>query len=159
VVFQQDGAPPHWARSVREFAFLACIFLGAGLVVVDQLRGLRAHTIFCRLISPCGDTLRTLFTRLLWPPSSCEDTLRTLFIRLLWPPSSCEDTLRTLFTRPLWPPYVKWSSECCRDRNSYTANAGEHLEGNWILLAHLTFHENARMLKLFSILQYWFYRQ
>jgi hypothetical protein len=27
------------------------------------------------------------------------------------------------------------------DRNSYTANAGEHLEGNWIPLGHLTCHE------------------
>jgi hypothetical protein len=37
--------------------------LGAGLGVMDQFRGLRAHPILRRLISSCGDTLRTLFTR------------------------------------------------------------------------------------------------
>jgi hypothetical protein len=34
-----------------------------GLSVMDQFRGLRAHPILRRLISSCGDTLRTLFTR------------------------------------------------------------------------------------------------
>jgi hypothetical protein len=43
--------------------FLTCIFLGAGLGVMDQFRDLRAHPIIRRLISSCEDTLRTLFTR------------------------------------------------------------------------------------------------
>jgi hypothetical protein len=46
-----------------------------------------------------------------------------------------------------WTPYVP--------RNSYTASAGEHLEGNWVLLGHFM-PRKARMLKLFSILQHWF---
>jgi hypothetical protein len=55
--------------------------------------------------------------------------------------SSCEDTLSTLFTRPLWPPSMNRSSEFCCVWNSYTANAGEHLEGNWIPLGQRTCHE------------------
>jgi hypothetical protein len=39
------------------------------LGVMDQFRGLRAHPILCRLISSCKGTLRTLFSRPLWPPS------------------------------------------------------------------------------------------
>jgi hypothetical protein len=34
-----------------------------GLGMMDQFRGLRAHPILRRLISSCGDMLRTLFTR------------------------------------------------------------------------------------------------
>jgi hypothetical protein len=54
--------------------------------------------------------------------------------------SFCEDPLRTLFTRPLWPPSMNWSSELLL-RPKHTADAGEHLEGNWIPLGHLTCHE------------------
>jgi hypothetical protein len=36
VVFQQDGAPPNWARIIREF-----LDMGAGLGVMEQFRGLR----------------------------------------------------------------------------------------------------------------------
>jgi hypothetical protein len=39
------------------------VLLGAGLGVMDKFRGLRAHPILRRLISSCGDTLRTLFIR------------------------------------------------------------------------------------------------
>jgi hypothetical protein len=55
--------------------------------------------------------------------------------------SSCGDTLRILFTGHLLPPSMNWCSELFLDRNSYTANAGEHLEGNWIRLGHLTWQE------------------
>jgi hypothetical protein len=48
--------------------FLTCIFLGDGLGVMGQYRGLRAHPILLHLISSCEDTLRTLFTRALCPP-------------------------------------------------------------------------------------------
>jgi hypothetical protein len=46
-------------------AVLATLMSGRkyGLVVMDQFRGLRAHPILRRLISSCGDMLRTLFTR------------------------------------------------------------------------------------------------
>jgi hypothetical protein len=84
------------------------------------------------------DTWRTLFTRSLWPPSSCGDTLRTLFTR---PLSSCGDKLRTLFTRPCDLPSWAETQNCCCDRNSYTANAEEHLAGNWIQLGRLTCQE------------------
>jgi hypothetical protein len=67
VVFQQDGAPPHWARTIREF--LDMDFLGAGVGVMGQFRDLRAHPILRRLISSCEDTLRILFNRPLLPPS------------------------------------------------------------------------------------------
>jgi hypothetical protein len=87
--------------------FLRCIFLGAGLGVVDQFRGLRAHPMLRRLISSCGDALRTSFTWTLWPPSWTE------------------------------------AQNCCFDRDSYTANAEEHSEGNWIPLEHLTCHERS----------------
>jgi hypothetical protein len=43
-------------RIVRDF--LTCVFLGAGLGVVDKFHDLRAHPIIRRLISSCGDTLR-----------------------------------------------------------------------------------------------------
>jgi hypothetical protein len=39
--------------------FLKCIFLRAGLGVMGQFRGIRAHPISRHLISSCGDTLRT----------------------------------------------------------------------------------------------------
>jgi hypothetical protein len=46
-------------------AVLAALLSGRkyGLGVMDQFRGLRPHPILRRLISSCGDTLRTLFTR------------------------------------------------------------------------------------------------
>jgi hypothetical protein len=34
-----------------------------------------------------------------------------------------------------------WLKQFTVNRNSYTANAGEHLGGNWIPLGHLTCHE------------------
>jgi hypothetical protein len=44
--------------------FLDIHFPGLWVVgVMDQFPGLRAHPILLRLISSCGDTLRTLFTR------------------------------------------------------------------------------------------------
>jgi hypothetical protein len=43
--------------------YVACIFLGAGLGMMDQFCGLCAHPILRHLISSCGDTLRTLFTK------------------------------------------------------------------------------------------------
>jgi hypothetical protein len=52
--------------------------------------------------------------------------------------SSCGDTLRRLFTRPVWLPRWTGAQNCCCDENSYTANAGEHLEGNWLPFGHLT---------------------
>jgi hypothetical protein len=52
VVFQQDGAPRHGL--VLPENFLTCIFLGAGLGVMDQFRGLRAHPIPRNLNSSCG---------------------------------------------------------------------------------------------------------
>jgi hypothetical protein len=61
VLFQQDGAPPHWARIVQEFLLIH--FFDAALGAMDQFRGLRTHPILRRLISSCGDTLRILFTR------------------------------------------------------------------------------------------------
>jgi hypothetical protein len=61
VVFQQDGAPN--IGLLLSENFLTCIFLGAGLGVMAQFRGLRAHPILRRFISSCEDTLRTLFTR------------------------------------------------------------------------------------------------
>jgi hypothetical protein len=42
-------------------AVLSALMSGLGLM--DQFRGLRAHPTLRRLISSCGDTLRTLFTR------------------------------------------------------------------------------------------------
>jgi hypothetical protein len=54
--------------------------------------------------------------------------------------SSYGDTLRTLFARPLCPPQWTEAQNCCCGRNSYTANAGERLEGNCIPLGHLTWH-------------------
>jgi hypothetical protein len=53
VLFQQNGAPPHIGLVLSE-NFLKCIFLGAGLGVIDQFRGLPTHPILCRLISSCG---------------------------------------------------------------------------------------------------------
>jgi hypothetical protein len=106
VVFQQDGAPPQIGLVLSE-NFLTWIFLSAGLGVMDQFRGLRAHPILRRLISSCGDMLRTMFTR------------------------PCDLPRRTE------------AENCCCDRDSYTANAGEHLEGNWIPLGHLTCHESS----------------
>jgi hypothetical protein len=46
-------------------AVLAALMFGRiyGLGVIDQFLGLCAHLILRRLISSCGDTLRTLFTR------------------------------------------------------------------------------------------------
>jgi hypothetical protein len=46
-------------------AVLAALMSGRkyGLGVMDQFRGLRALPILGRLISSCGDTLKTLFTR------------------------------------------------------------------------------------------------
>jgi hypothetical protein len=46
-------------------AVLAALMSGKkyGLGVMDQFRGLRAHPILRRLISSCGDMLRSLFTR------------------------------------------------------------------------------------------------
>jgi hypothetical protein len=46
-------------------AALAALMSGRkyGLGVVDKFRGLRTHPMLRRLISSCGDTLRTLFTR------------------------------------------------------------------------------------------------
>jgi hypothetical protein len=61
VVFQQDGAPPCW--EILSENFLACIFLGTGLGVMDRFHGLRAHLILHCLGPSCGDILRTLFTR------------------------------------------------------------------------------------------------
>jgi hypothetical protein len=54
-VLQEDGL-------ILSYHFLTYIFLGAGLGVKDQFRGLRAHPLLCRLISSFGDMLRTLFT-------------------------------------------------------------------------------------------------
>jgi hypothetical protein len=39
--------------------FLTCIFLDAGLGVMDQFRGHRAHLILRCLVCSCGDTSRT----------------------------------------------------------------------------------------------------
>jgi hypothetical protein len=46
-------------------AVLAALMSGRkyGLGLMEQFRGLRAHPILRRLISSCGDMLRTLFTR------------------------------------------------------------------------------------------------
>jgi hypothetical protein len=107
------GVPARWCTPN---IVLTCIFLGAGLAVMDQFRGLHAYPIIHRLVSPCGDTLRTLL----------------------------ED-----------PCDLSWWTEaqnCCYDRNSYTANAGEHLEGNWITLGHLTRHERRAC---WSCLSFW----
>jgi hypothetical protein len=50
-------------EGVTEKALFGNAVLGAGLGVMDQFRDLRAHPILRRLISSCGDTLRSLFTR------------------------------------------------------------------------------------------------
>jgi hypothetical protein len=47
-----------WRHTSKFQNFLTCIFLGAGLGVMDQFRGLRAHPLLRRLISSCGDTLQ-----------------------------------------------------------------------------------------------------
>jgi hypothetical protein len=41
--------------------FLTCTFLGAGLGVMNQFRGLHAHPLLHRLIASDGNTLRTLY--------------------------------------------------------------------------------------------------
>jgi hypothetical protein len=61
LVFQQGDALPNWAGMVQNFS--TCIFLGAGLGVMDQFCGLHARPILRHLISSCGDTLKTLFKR------------------------------------------------------------------------------------------------
>jgi hypothetical protein len=55
--------------------------------------------------------------------------------------SSCGDTFRTSLQGPCDPPRWTEAQNCCCDWNSYTANAREHLEGNWVPLGHLTYKE------------------
>jgi hypothetical protein len=59
VVFQQDGAPSHIGLVLSENV-LTCFFLGAGLGVIDQSRGLHAHPILRRLSSPCGGYVKDI---------------------------------------------------------------------------------------------------
>jgi hypothetical protein len=58
-----------WRHTSEFLNFLTCVFLGAGLGAMDQFRGLRAYLRLRSLISSCRDTLKTFFTRPLWPPS------------------------------------------------------------------------------------------
>jgi hypothetical protein len=55
---EQNRIPPHIGLVLAE-DFLTCIFLGAGLGVMDQFCGLRAHPILRRLSFSCGDALRS----------------------------------------------------------------------------------------------------
>jgi hypothetical protein len=133
----------HYSRSAQQFSRLYNLFLNycrghqmwcssncsriswhaiswaLGLGVMDQFHGLRAHPTSRRLISSCGDTLRT-----------CSQ-------------DPCD-----------LPRWTEAQNFCC-DRNGYTANAGEHLEGK---LAAWTSYvpRKTRMLK-FSILPYGFF--
>jgi hypothetical protein len=112
-----------WRHTSKFQNFLTCIFLGAGLGVIGQFRSLRAHPIIRRLISSCEYTLRTMFTRLLWPPS------------------------------------MNWNSELLLRSKQLHRKCWRTLEGK--LNTAWTFYvpRKARILKLFSILQYWFYKQ
>jgi hypothetical protein len=74
--------------------FLTCIFLGAGLGVMDQFCGLCTHLILHRLISSCGDTLRTLFTR---PVTSLDELkLRIVAVIETVTPQMLENTWREI---------------------------------------------------------------
>ena len=54
MLFQLDGAPPHWGLQVR--AFLNDKFLERwGLVEMDQQPGLRDHQTLILLTFSCGD--------------------------------------------------------------------------------------------------------
>jgi hypothetical protein len=111
-----------WSHTSKFQNFLTCIFLGAKLGVMDQFRGLRFHPILRRLISSCVDTLKTLFTRTLWPPS------------------------------------MNWSSELLQQSKDLHRKCWRTLGGKLNTAWTTYVLWKARMLKLFSILQYWFYR-